>query len=109
MKTYSTEEKGAARNALPRALSEFLDSPELKKTYADIREGLRLNLRQAGAFIEITEVTLSGLEPESDFARNIRAALPELSKENFDELIVRANSGIFSEARKRLRDAQTKS
>ncbi len=102
MKTYLTEEKSAAKNKLPAPLSQFLDSPDLAKIYADIEKKFRLNLRQIAALIEIIELTLVGLEPESNFPNNARATLPEFSSTQLEGIIENVDERIFFDAKRRL-------
>ncbi len=107
MPPYSTEEKSAAKNALPKPLFDFLDSPELHAAYADIVAESRLNLRQAAALIEVAEETLLGLEPESGFPSRVKKALPELPAENLQKLLASADAKIFSVAREHLHDTDS--
>jgi len=107
MKTYTPEEKSAAKNSLPAPVSQFIDSPDLAETYADIEKKFRLNLRQTGALIEVIEVTLMGLEPQFNFPNNARGALQEVSNAELAEIIDHVNERVFSEAKRRLQESGT--
>ncbi len=106
MKTYTEEDKTDAKGGLPATLAEFIDSPDLVKVFTDIKEAFQLNLRQTAAVIEVSTLTLLGLESETDFPLSARTALPELSKENLDGIVKHANDHIFTEAKRRLLESR---
>lgn len=109
MKTYSPEEKAAARETLPPPLREFLDSADVAHIFASLGKDSRLNIRQADVAFQLVEATFLGLEPEAMFEVNLKNALPELDTDVLQNLLSSINERIFTEAKRRLLASQKES
>jgi hypothetical protein len=100
MKTYTPEERIAAKDKLPKPVSDFLSSDIITNLYSGIRKKYDIGYDTISTISDIVNVTLLRLEAESALETNLHQTFPRLPNETLRELVADIGDRIFKEARR---------